>query len=131
MGEAKTAAIGMIPCEICNRRFQLARSVRIGVLQHSDLTGEIDLLSMSAEQYMEDRERTAYRRAFICEECYKNLDAGSSVPDHRPVQCELSGGTFYIRLSSESRRGRAAIYNAAKWKSYLTRAPRGRDASGQ
>ncbi|HUU82990.1 MAG TPA: hypothetical protein VM243_05740 [Phycisphaerae bacterium] len=65
------------------------------------------------EQY---ERQMAFRRAFICERCYKALDT------HYGTGAITAAGTAKrYSLSGDCRGGKAAVYDHAKWQRYQQR----------
>lgn len=122
-----------IECHCCGRGVEIVRSVM--------LRGDVEKL---AEEYIERtfpgqasepieitqeefkslkpgydyyKRNVVYRRAFICEACYKKIDS-------EPVgaaEIFTPGGAKVFGLAGASRHGRAAVYNEKKWRRFQAR----------
>jgi hypothetical protein len=63
--------------------------------------------------YTQYERNAKYRRAFICERCYKLLDTYSGVG-----VVTADGQSQSYGLSGRCRRGKAAVYDYGKWMRY-------------
>ncbi len=128
----KAATDRLIPCHVCERQAPLVRSVKIRhegggdvecripmrmAARLEDAYGSLDAVPKEAMLAFARRD---YRRAFICERCYKHLDRNS----HRflgPETIEVAGEVRSYRLSGDSRQGRAAVYDYNRWSRFQAR----------
>lgn len=97
-----------IPCEACGAACVLARSVKLRnwtALEIAEWKSP-PALGPDYDQYVRN---ARYRRAFLCEPCYKALDSVDGT-------AEIGGKMWGI--DGASRRGRAAVYTVAKYLAY-------------
>lgn len=120
-----------VPCHCCEAPSTSGRSVMIrgdvtafaAAIPEKWKTGPMLLSALSPEERAEFdaadakyKRECEFRRAFICEECYRQLDnpLGSG-----PVS--TAAGPKKFGLAGESRGGQAAVYSAEKWQAFLLR----------
>ena len=118
-----------IECHTCGGRVSWVRSVKI----RGDVGRESKQLvqrykdpnHIPESAYAQYRRNTDYRRAFICESCYKILD-GLSETEQGLVStgvAEIIGewGPKTWNLAGVSRGDKAAVYDYAKWLAFQRR----------
>ncbi len=117
-----------IRCEACGDQVVMVRSVRMRIHPTMEMERIVaafpdpnnvpeDRLDEFNRAYIQYERNCQHRRAFICLPCYAKLD------NHYGVAPILTrdGETKTYGLSGECRRGRAAVYDYAKWLRYQRR----------
>ncbi len=111
----------LVPCHTCRQEVKLVRSVQIRpwpnhefyrfLRRFPDPNAIPEAQEEQAQRaYMQYERNATYRRAFICERCYKRLDTYSGVG-----VITADGQSRSYGLSGKCRRGKAAVYDYDKW----------------
>jgi hypothetical protein len=107
-------------CHTCGSEVPLVRSVLIRqwLPEYREWGRSIPPPHPESAAYIQYQKNMEYRRGFICEKCYKKLDAD-------PVgNAEIigDGGPKEFNLAGKSRGDQAAIYDCPKWERFQRRA---------
>lgn len=102
-----------VKCHICSNDLDELRSVmlRQWLAEYESWGVTIAPPAGGASAYEQYCRNMTYRRAFICESCYLAVDGD-------PAGCAEIPGLGKWNLASGSRRGRAAVYDQAKWERF-------------
>ncbi len=119
---------GTILCHCCGRNVKLTRSAMIrGDIYNHPFLERLRRMAdgiepFDSKAYFHYKRDMTYRRAFICEACYKTIDnAEVGAAPIKPIDHYESR---VFNLACRSRRGRAAVYDYKKWIAFQRRKAR-------
>lgn len=100
-------------CYCCDREVTLVRHVKI---RGNPFDAPATITSFNDPAFLEYRESATFRSAFVCEECYRVLDSRFGL-------AQIKGRVYDI--AGQSRGGRPAVYNQAKYDAFIRKKARG------